>query len=102
MLAEVPNCPRDPLGVSERYEMTEPCALASDQESVDYLLDDEGHQNVTAFELIRESNQSHDGVEKIRVDRIHIHRFRTRITFFDLDVGFKQNRRNQRGIKIEA
>ena len=41
-------------------------------------------------------------VEKIRVDRMHVHRLCTRIPFLDLDVCFHQDGGNQRGIKIEA
>ena len=61
-----------------------------------------GAKTFTAFQIFRESNQPHDSVEKIRVDRMHVHRFRARIPFLDLDVGFQQDRGDQRGIKIEA
>ena len=82
--------------------MTEPRALASGQEPVDDLLHDERCQNVIASRFIRESNQSHDSVEKIRVDRMYIHGLRARIPFLDLDVCFHHDRADQRRIKIEA
>jgi len=68
--------------------MIEPRALASSHESVDDLVYDERCQNVNTSGLISESNQSHDSIEKIRVDQIHVHRFRARIPFLDLDVCF--------------
>lgn len=61
-----------------------------------------GYQHVTGLRLLYESNQSHDGVGKIRVDRIHIHCFSARMPFLDLDVGFQHDLGNQRRIKVKA
>src|SRR5689334_24649730 len=102
MLAQMPDRLRDALRISGLEEMTEPRTLASCHESVDDLLHNERSQNVTALRLLYESNESHDSIEKIRVDRIHIHCFSARLPFLDLDVGFQHDRGNQRRIKVKA
>src|SRR2546422_9990156 len=65
--------------------MTEPCALASDQKSVNNLSYDQRSKNLAPRWGFDEPNQSDDRVEQIGVDGTHVHRPCARLALFEAD-----------------